>query len=127
LGAVGLLRIVRPSEQREELAMPTLHIEHPVTDFARWRAAFDRLAGARREAGVRAHRVQRPVGNPAYVVVDLEFDTDQAALAFLHFLKTRVWATPEDSPALAGPPRTMVLETVATTWSAESLTGARSD
>ena len=23
--------------------MPTLHIEHPITDFATWKAAFDRI------------------------------------------------------------------------------------
>ena len=30
----------------------TLHIEHEITDFASWKAAFDRFADRRREAGV---------------------------------------------------------------------------
>lgn len=45
--------------------MPTLHIEHPITDFDTWKSAFDRFAPARESAGVRHHRVQRPVDDPA--------------------------------------------------------------
>lgn len=87
----------------------TLHIEHPITDFETWAAAFDQFSGARREAGVRSHRVLRPVDDPCFVVVDLEFDTDEAAVAFRKFLETVVWAVPENAPALAGDPRAIVL------------------
>jgi len=90
--------------------VPTLHIEHPITDFPTWTAAFDRFAGMRRDAGVRAERVQRPVHDQRYVVIDLDFDTVDEAEAFLHFLKTQVWANVENAPALAGTPETMVLE-----------------
>jgi hypothetical protein len=89
--------------------MPTLHIEHPITDFEAWSAAFNRFADARRQAGVRSHRVQRPVQDPNYVLVDLEFDTTEAAEVFLGFLTTTVWATPNNSPALAGTPLTRIL------------------
>jgi hypothetical protein len=91
--------------------MPTLHIEHPITDFATWKTAFDRFAAARSDAGVRRHRVQRPVDDPAYVVVDLDFDEVADAERFLGFLRSRVWASPENAPALAGTPRTRILET----------------
>ncbi|NNN28986.1 hypothetical protein HLK59_01175 [Streptomyces sp. S3(2020)] len=91
--------------------MPTLRIEHPVTDFALWRTAFDRFAAARADAGVRRHRVQRPVDDPAYVVVDLDFDDVAAAEGFLGFLRSTVWASPGNAPALAGTPRTRILET----------------
>lgn len=90
--------------------MVTLHIEHPVTDFETWAGAFDRFAEARRSAGVRAHRVQRPIDDPEYVVVDLDFDTAEAAAAFHEFLTTVVWAVPENAPALAGTPRAVLLE-----------------
>ncbi len=90
--------------------MATLHIEHPITDFAVWHAAFDRFSDARRQAGVRAQRVRRPVDDPAYVVIDLEFDTADAAEAFRGFLQTVVWASRDASPALAGTPQTAVLE-----------------
>lgn len=91
--------------------MPTLHIEHPITDFATWKTAFDRFAGARADAGVRRHRVQRPVDDPAYVVVDLDFDDVAGAERFLGFLRSTVWGSPGNAPALAGTPRTRILET----------------
>ena len=90
--------------------MATLHIEHRITDFDTWTSAFNRFAEARREAGVRAHRVQRPVDDPAYVVIDLDFDTTDQAKAFLRFLNTNVWAIRDNAPALAGSPETMILE-----------------
>ena len=55
--------------------MTTLHIEHPITDLATWRAAFDRFADRRRQGGVSAERVQQPVDDDHYVVVDLDFAT----------------------------------------------------
>ena len=91
--------------------MSTLHIEHPITDFETWASAFDQFTEARRDAGVRTHRVLRPVDDPCFVVVDLEFDTDDAALAFREFLRTVVWTIPENSPALAGEPHAVVLRT----------------
>ena len=90
--------------------MPTLHIEHPITDFDTWSSAFDRFADARANAGVRGHRVQRPIDDPNYVVVDLDFDTREQAEGFLGFLRANVWANRENSPALAGAPETMILE-----------------
>jgi len=90
--------------------MPTLHIEHPITDFDTWSAAYNRFADARRGAGVLGERVQRPVDDPRYVVIDLDFDTTEQAEGFLRFLKTRVWAVPENAPALAGAPQTLILE-----------------
>jgi hypothetical protein len=90
--------------------MPTLHIEHPITDFATWRAAFDGFAEQRRAAGVTDHRVSRPVDDQRYVVIDLGFATTGQATAFLGFLRTRVWASAQNAPALAGEPRTMILE-----------------
>ncbi|MFB6517011.1 hypothetical protein [Streptomyces sp. NPDC056401] len=91
--------------------MFTLHIEHPITDFAVWKSAFDRFAPARKEAGVRRHRVQRPVDDPAYVIVGLDFDTADQAARFLGFLQARVWSSPDNAPALAGIPQTRILET----------------
>ena len=90
--------------------MATLHIEHPITDFAQWNAAFGRFAEARANAGVRAHRVQQPVNDPHYVVIDLDFDTEDEAGRFLAFLQANVWSSPENAPALAGAPRTTILQ-----------------
>ena len=90
--------------------MATLHIEHPITDFDTWNAAFARFADARRQAGVRQQRVCRPVDDPAYVVVDLDFDSVADAEKFLGFLQENVWASSENAPALAGKPQTQILE-----------------
>ncbi len=90
--------------------MATLHIEHAVTDFGTWSAAFSRFAGARHQAGVRHQRVQRPAGDPHYVVIDLDFDTTGEAAGFLSFLQAKVWTSSASSPALIGTPQPMILE-----------------
>ena len=92
--------------------MPTLHIEHPITDLATWRTAFDRFAGRRRDGGVQEERVQQPVDDDHYVVIDLDFPTLEQAQGFLQVLETTVWASRDASPALAGRPVTRILEPV---------------
>ena len=90
--------------------MSTLHIEHAITDFDVWTAAFARFDEARRTAGVRDARVYRPIEDPHFVVVDLDFDGPETAKEFLRFLETVVWQNPANSPALTGTPRALVLE-----------------
>lgn len=92
--------------------MPTLHIEHAITDFDTWGAAFARFADLRRKSGVTAQHVRRPVDDAQYVVIDLDFDTVAEADTFLRFLETSVWTAPANSPALVGSPRARVLELV---------------
>ena len=89
--------------------MTTLHIEHPITDYDTWRAAFDSLIDARRKAGVVSGRVARPIDNPHYIVLGLDFDTNEQATAFLRFLETQVWVSATTAPALAGQRRTAIL------------------
>jgi hypothetical protein len=90
--------------------MVTLRIEHAITDYDTWQRAFDGFSDARANAGVRGYAIRQPAGDPAFLTLDLEFDAAAQAEAFAAFLHTRVWATPESSPALAGRPRTQVLE-----------------
>jgi len=92
----------------------TLHIEHAISDFDRWLTAFQRFADARAQAGVRDHRVQRPVDDSNYVVIDLDFDTVDDAERFLGFLQTRVWSSPQNAPALVGTPQTKILQSAPT-------------
>jgi hypothetical protein len=92
--------------------MPTLHIEHAIADFEIWAAAFDRFAEMRTRSGVLGHRIQRPVDDPRYVVIDLDFGTTGEAERFLEFLRQEVWSSPENAPALAGTPQTRILESV---------------
>jgi hypothetical protein len=89
--------------------MPTLHIEHAVTGVDAWRSAFARFEDARRRAGVTAVRVARPVDRDDYLMIDLDFPSTEQAADFLGFLRRSVWATPANSPALAGAPTAMVL------------------
>jgi len=90
--------------------MATLHIEHPITDFGAWKAAFDRFAEARVKSGVRGHRIMRPVDDSHYVVVDLDFQTVGQAQEFLDFLQTKVWTSAQNAPALDGTPQTRILQ-----------------
>jgi hypothetical protein len=92
--------------------MNTLRIEHPVTDYATWKGAFDRFAGLRAEAGVQSHRISQPVDDNSYVTIDLDFGAPEQAQRFLVVLRERVWSNPENSPALAGDPVTRILEIV---------------
>jgi hypothetical protein len=91
----------------------TLQIEHAVTDFDTWNTAFGRFAEARRQSGVRQQRVQRPVGDPGYVVIDLDFDTTIEAESFLSFLQANVWSSSVNAPALIGTPQARILEPAA--------------
>jgi hypothetical protein len=68
------------------------------------------MGEARRHAGVRAHRVNRPVDDDRYVVVELDFDDVASAESFLGFLKANVWSNAANSPALAGEPQTRIME-----------------
>lgn len=94
--------------------MVTLRIEHEVTDFDVWLGAFARFASLREQAGVRDARVMRPSDGRNYVMVDLDFDGVAQAEAFREILRTRIWAIPENSPALAGEPQTAILERIPT-------------
>jgi hypothetical protein len=84
--------------------MFTLSIEHAVTDFPTWKAAFDRFSQA---------RIRRKLDDPRYLVIELDFDTSEQAERFRRFLTDTVWASPDSSPALAGTPMTRILEPAA--------------
>ena len=77
--------------------MITLHIEHPITDYGTWRTAFDALP---RPVSGRRHRraVARPIDDPRYIVVALDFDSLDHATSFRTFLETQVWASPLRHP-----------------------------
>ncbi|HPU38976.1 MAG TPA: hypothetical protein PLS63_05340 [Microthrixaceae bacterium] len=92
--------------------MWTLHIEHPITDLDTWLGAFNSFTDARRNAGVRAHRIRQPVDDPCYIVVDLEFEDDEAALSFKAFLEDVIWQSKELSPGLHGVPTARLLHDV---------------
>ena len=92
--------------------MTTLRIEHAIHDYDLWKTAFDGFADVRAKAGVRAFTIHRPVDNPKYLMLDLEFDTTERADAFSTFLEQNVWSSPTSSPGLAGVPHTQILDLI---------------
>jgi hypothetical protein len=90
--------------------MPTLLIEHSISDFSIWRAAFERYAAQRQESGVLREQIMQPIDDSHYVLVELEFSTIEAARRFRHFLETHIWSTPANSPARVGSPRARIVE-----------------
>ena len=94
--------------------MPVLHIEHEISDLETWLQAFARFASAREQAGVNAAAVFQPADDPKYIVVNLTFQTVDAASAFRDFLREHIWSSPQASPALVGQPKAVVLTEVDT-------------
>ncbi|MEO5319180.1 hypothetical protein PV761_11420 [Arthrobacter sp. CC3] len=92
--------------------MITLQIEHQVRDFAMWRKAFDSDPLDRLASGVRSYRISRPLDQEDYVMLELDFDTQEAAVDFLARLQTDTWKTGVTAPALVGEPSTRIIETV---------------
>lgn len=70
--------------------MYLLHIEHPVPDYDGWKNAFDSDPVGREKMGVRRYQILRPLDNPNYVMIDLEFDTAHQAEALLAAMRN-VW------------------------------------
>jgi hypothetical protein len=79
--------------------MHTLKIEHPVSDFQAWRAAFDRDPVGRERSGVRGYRVFRPIDDPRYVIIDLDFAELDEVHAFVAALRA-LWEGVDAAPGL---------------------------
>jgi len=76
-------------------------IDHDVEDYASWKRAFDRHAGARREAGIVAAHVNQDAENPNRVSVYLA-GTDRAKLSA--FLGDIALMTSMRAAGVTGPP-----------------------
>ena len=91
--------------------MSIVQLEHPVRDFQTWKAAFDSDPVGREASGVRRYQIYRPVDDPNYVAVDLEFDDRVRAEAFVVALQA-LWQSPQAAPALGGTTRVRIVEAV---------------
>ena len=81
--------------------MIVLQIEHPVPSFDAWRQAFDGDPIGRERSGVRRYRIMRPVDDPNYAIVDLEFESRgdaEGCLAALQSLWRQVEGTVMEGP-----------------------------
>ncbi len=70
--------------------MILLHIEHSVSSFDAWKAAFDGYEELRQKTHVRCYRILRPIDNPNYAVINLEFDRPGDAETLLSEVQ-KVW------------------------------------
>ena len=98
--------------------MFTLMIEHPVADFDSWKAAFDSDPAGRKPSGVLRYRVFRPLDDPRYVLVHLDFAGATEAQAFLASMR-KIWGRVSASLGLTrelgsdnASPRARVVEVV---------------
>ncbi|MEO5818178.1 MAG: hypothetical protein ABIT20_23110 [Gemmatimonadaceae bacterium] len=81
--------------------MLTVQIEHAIRDYDGWKAAFDRDPARREASGVRSYRVYRPVADPQYVIIELDFGDLEAAEAFVLAMRA-IWAQVQGT-LIAGP------------------------
>ena len=91
--------------------MYMLRIEHPVPDYAGWKKEFDSDPAFRKKSGVRRYQILRPVDNPNYVMIDLEFDTTNEAEALLAGMRL-IWGRVEGT--LISDPKARIVEVVET-------------
>jgi hypothetical protein len=70
--------------------MIVLHIEHTVMNFDNWKASFDNHEQLRQQSGVRHYQISRPIDNPNFAMIDLEFDSIGEAEALLAQVQ-QVW------------------------------------
>lgn len=89
--------------------MIVLRIEHPVPSFEGWKQAFDNDPVGRERAGVRQYRVYRPLDNPSFAIIELEFDALEQAENMLAALRN-LWSRVEGS--VMTNPQTRLVELV---------------
>ena len=92
--------------------MYVLQIEHPVPNFDAWKQAFDGDPSGREQGGVRRYRVLRPVDDPHYAIIELEFEDGDNAHSFLGRLRD-LWGRVEGTVIMD--PRARIVEMVSTT------------
>ena len=91
--------------------MYMLRIEHPVPNYVGWKQAFDSDPVGRQKSGVRRYQILRPIDNPNYVMIDLEFDTMAQAEALLAAMRV-VWGKVEGTIMMN--PQAQIVEMVET-------------
>ncbi|MCB0602087.1 MAG: hypothetical protein KDC28_12705 [Saprospiraceae bacterium] len=61
--------------------MIVLRIEHKIANYTGWKKAFENDPIDRKQSGVKKYRIYRPVGDEAFVIIDLEFEHLEQAQA----------------------------------------------
>jgi heme-degrading monooxygenase HmoA len=73
----------------------TLQISYPVRDYEAFKKVFDSDPAGRAASGARSVRLFRDTDDQNSVAVLLDFDTKDAATAFLERLRSDVWDNPD--------------------------------
>jgi hypothetical protein len=89
--------------------MVILQIEHQVPSFEGWKQAFDNDPIGRQRSGVRRYRILRPVDDPNFAMIELEFDDLSGAEAMLAALRN-MWRQVEGT--IMNSPQTRIVELV---------------
>ena len=87
--------------------MIVLQIEHKISNYDGWKKAFDSDPIGRKKSGVKRYRIYRPVDDPNYIIVDLEFTDIEHAQMALQALKS-LWSKVEGTIMFA--PKTRMLD-----------------
>lgn len=106
-----MCRLENDLTEKQGCKMILLHIEHHIPDFAAWKAAFDSDPIGRQRSGVRFYRILRPVDDPNYAIIDLEFDTLEQAQALIAAMQ-QVWSRVQGT--IMNDPRWHISEVVET-------------
>ena len=91
--------------------MIVLQIEHKVPNFDGWKKAFESDPINRKRSGVVNYNIFRPINDPNYVIIDLQFDTLQEAEDTLTSLRA-LWNKVEGE--IMTNPQTRILNLVET-------------
>jgi hypothetical protein len=89
--------------------MVIVQIEHAVPNFDAWKQAFDSDPINRKQRGVRRHWVLRPLDNPNYPIIELEFGSLTEAEGLLAAMR-QVWQ--RVGGTLIETPRVRIVEVV---------------
>ncbi len=89
--------------------MIILQIEHPVPHFDAWKQAFDSDPAGREKSGVKRYRILRPIDNPNFAIIELEFESVGEAEALLNAMRV-VWGRVQG--AIMQNPQSRILEQV---------------
>ncbi len=92
--------------------MVMLRIEHPIVNFDGWKQAFDSDPAGRVKSGVRRYKILRPLDDPKYIYIDLEFDTVQQAEGLLAAMRA-VWGRVQGT--IMSNPQAKIVQVVETT------------
>ena len=91
--------------------MFVLQIEHPVPNYEGWKNAFESDPVGRQKGGVIRYTIFKTTDHPECVIVDLEFELQEQAEAFLESLK-KLWVNVEGT--VMNRPKARILEVMET-------------